>query len=557
MPEIPLAMPQTAAPPPSGAFAMSMALGGCKEAADGSPAQLAAPAPQSPARSVLLRDGASMLCEYVEGLWSGQAVDKAAKTVELASPQELEKVFREQGCALELEDGKAIQEASVLEACNLALRYSVKANHPRFFNQLFGRVEDAGLLGSWLASTVACNSHTYEVAPVFTLTEIHALRKLAAKVGYPSTADGLFVPGGSISNLYAMHLARYKAFPNVKEEGLWGCPPLVAFCSDHAHYSYNKAANVLGLGCRNLVKVASDRFGRMQTAALAAAIGEALAAGRRPFFVGATAGTTVMGAFDSIRELRALCDQHGLWLHVDAAWGGAALLSSSDAVRGLLDGVDSSDSIAWNPHKLMGLPLQCSAFITRHGGLLLECNRSDAAYLFQRDKLNADMDIGDKTIQCGRLPDSFKLWLAWKHLGDSGWAARVDKSIALAEHMAAKMVEPGRYRGRFRLVAPRSFANLCFWYFPPALEEFDPHAVEAGSAQWLRLHNVAQQIKSRMQARGQALIGFQSIPLGSSDPVPNFFRMVFASVWTVTEADVEGTLADIDAAGSDLSCTAE
>lgn len=505
-----------------------------------------------------LRDGAQLLCDYVEDLWSDTGRER--KTVELRSPDELVAAFSESGCSLDLSDSKPVSKAELLDACRLTLKFSVKSNHPKFYNQLYGRIEPVGLLGQWLATATAGNCHTYEVAPVFTLTEVHTLRKLASKLNFPIESEGLFVPGGSIANLYGMHLARYKAFPQVKTEGMWACPPLAAFCSDHAHYSYSKAANVIGLGTDNLIKVASDASGSMRPEALRDAIGAAIAAGKRPFFVGATEGTTVMGGFDNLRELRGICDEHHVWLHADCSWGGAAILSSRTETRDLLAGVDAADSVAWNPHKLMGIPMQCSAFLTRHNGMLLQCNKYGAAYLFQPDKLYSDLDIGDKTIQCGRLPDSFKLWLAWKHVGDEGWAKRVDKAVDLAKHMADRMQKSGLYTGRFHLVAPLSFTNLCFWYFPPGMKSLyqevvdNPQCIKSPSSEcWQKLHSVAPKIKSRMQQKGQAMIGFQSIPLeGGSEPLPNFFRMVFASVWSVAEADIDESLSDIDAAGAEL-----
>merc|ERR1719478_1218387 len=195
-----------------------------------------------------------------------------------------------------------------------------------------------------------------------------------------------------------------------------------------------------------------------------------------------------------------------MWLHQDACWGGAAILSGKTETRELLAGIELTDSLAWNPHKLMGIPLQCSPFLTRHPGLLLDANKYGAAYLFQPDKENTQYDIGDKTIQCGRLPDSFKLWLTWKSLGDRGWTERVDKAMALAKFMETRMAGDG-YQGRFVPVLPRCFSNLCFWYIPSSFGEFNPHACAPSSEEWSRLHQVAKDIKARMQAEGKAMIG--------------------------------------------------
>merc|ERR1719160_827311 len=100
--------------------------------------------------------------------------------------------------------------------------------------------------------------------------------------------------------------------------------------------------------------------------ALERAVEEAIVQGKKPFFVGATGGTTVLGAFDDLRALRRVCDKHGMWLHSDACWGGAAILSGKADTKELMGGIESTDSMAWNPHKLMGIPIQCSPFMTRH-----------------------------------------------------------------------------------------------------------------------------------------------------------------------------------------------
>jgi glutamate/tyrosine decarboxylase-like PLP-dependent enzyme len=150
------------------------------------------------------------------------------------------------------------------------------------------------------------------------------------KYGWASNiGDGIMAPGGSIANMYGMVLARHKMFPETKKEGV-ACigKPLVAFTSEESHYSIVKSANWLGLGMDNVVKVKTDVRGRMIDAELDKAIVKAKANGKIPFFVNGTSGSTVMGSFDPLDKLSAVCKKHGgIWLHVDGAWGGSFILS--------------------------------------------------------------------------------------------------------------------------------------------------------------------------------------------------------------------------------------
>ncbi|KAL3312026.1 glutamate decarboxylase gad1, partial [Cichlidogyrus casuarinus] len=132
-----------------------------------------------------------------------------------------------------------------------------------------------------------------------------------------------------------------------------------------------------------------------------------------PFFVSACAGTTVLGAFDPIDKIADICRRYNIWLHIDCAWGGGVLLSRKH--RYLVKGIEKADSVTWNPHKVMGATLQCSAILLRKPDILENCNSMAADYLFQKDKqYDTAYDTGDKTIQCGRHNDIFKLWLMWR-----------------------------------------------------------------------------------------------------------------------------------------------
>lgn len=158
-------------------------------------------------------------------------------------------------------------------------------------------------------------------------------------------------------------------YPNLKQSGLSQMQRLVVFTSEDAHYSVKKLAAFLGIGYDNVYLVKVDSYGKMVVSDLEAQIAQAIKEGAAPLMVSATAGTTVIGAFDPLREIAEVCKKYGLWFHVDAAWGGGALVSES--YRGLLDGIQLADSVTWNPHKLLAAPQQCSTLLLRHQGSYL------------------------------------------------------------------------------------------------------------------------------------------------------------------------------------------
>ncbi|XP_075871654.1 glutamate decarboxylase 1-like [Nelusetta ayraudi] len=380
---------------------------------------------------------------------------------------------------------------------------------------------------------------TYEVSPVFILMEEVLLKKMQSIVGWSEDeGDGIFCPGGSMSNLYSILLARYHFYPKVKTSGMRALPQLAIFTSEHSHYSVKKSAAALGLGSDNVVTVRCDERGKMIPAELSSAILTAQEKGLVPFYVSATAGTTVYGAVDPLEAIADVCSAHSLWMHVDAAWGGGLLMSARHRMK--LQGIQRACSVTWNPHKLMGVPLQCSAFLVRKRGLLKECNGSGADYLFQQDKpYDVSYDTGDKSIQCGRHVDAFKLWLMWKAKGSQGFGAQVNKCLENAEYLYDLL----QRRPGFQLVFQDKpeHCNVCFWYTPPSVCCL-PHGPDRDK----RLHQVAPQIKARMMEKGSVMIGYQ--PLGAK---VNFFRCVLSNPATQHE-DIDFLLDEIVKLGHDL-----
>jgi len=460
-----------------------------------------------------------------------------------ALPEDLVINFRHPHELKELVDLKLGDRVSgqnqLLELCKQAIDYSVRTNHPMFLNQLYHSVDPVGLAGTWLSEALNTNSHTFEAAPFFILVEHAVLAHLRSFIGWKE-GDGIFSPGGSLSNMYGMVLARYDKFPEIKVKGVANCGQLVAFTSQESHYSIAKAAHWIGLGTENVVEVLSDEAGRMIPSELESQIKLSLEQGKIPFFVNATAGTTVLGAYDPLDPIADICSKYKMWLHVDACWGGAALVSHKH--RHLMKGIDRVDSVAWNPHKMLGAPLQCAAFLIKRTDILHRCNGASASYLFQPDKFyDVSYDTGDKSIQCGRKVDAFKLWLLWKARGDQGLENIVDNSFDCAEYIARQIVA----HPNFRLVIPEiSCTNVCFWYIPPRLRH-----QEETAEWWNQLSQVAPVVKKRMVEKGSLMIGYQ--PLAHKQWV-NFFRLVIPSQPPPSHEDMDFILKEIEVLGSDL-----
>ncbi|KAI2649538.1 Cysteine sulfinic acid decarboxylase [Labeo rohita] len=382
-------------------------------------------------------------------------------------------------------------------------RYSVKTCHPRFFNQLFAGMDYHALTGRLLTETLNTSQYTYEVAPVFVLMEEEVLRKLRSLVGW-SEGDGIFCPGGSVSNMYAMNVARYWAFPQVKTQGLWATPRMAIFTSQRSHYSMKKAAAFLGIGTDNVFMVKVDESGSMIPEDLEAKI----------------------GAFDPLNCIADISERNGMWMHIDAAWGGSVLFSKKH--KHLVAGIERANSVTWNPHKMLLAGLQCSVVLFRDTtNLLMRCHSANATYLFQQDKFyDTSLDMGDKSIQCGRKVDCLKLWLMWKAIGTCGFSERVNKALALARYLVEEMEK----RDNFKLVSKGHFVNVCFWFIPPSLrgKENNPDYQE------------------RMVKRGTMMVGYQPM-----DGHVNFFRMVVVSP-RLTTKDMDFFLDEIEKLGKDL-----
>ncbi len=349
---------------------------------------------------------------------------------------------------------EAVSEAEFLELIDLYLQNSVNTGNKQFLNQLYGGFNLPGFIGEIITTVTNTSMYTYEVAPVATRIESEMIRLMNSYSGYKN-GDGIFLTGGSNANLVAMFSARNKKLPDVRKHGMNKAPQLVAFISDQAHYSFETAANLLGIGADNVIKIKSDVHGRMKPCVLESEIIRALEQGKSPFFVGATCATTMLGAYDPLDQLSEICNKYNIWLHADGSFGGSLILSNKH--RHLLNGIEKTDSFAWNPHKLMNIPLICSALLVKETGTLQK-NITDinTDYIFH--DIDDIEDLGKKSIQCGRRVDAVKLWFAWKYFGLDGYESRINNLINLATYAEEKV----KSHPRLELMCDRQSFTVCF-----------------------------------------------------------------------------------------------
>lgn len=244
-------------------------------------------------------------------------------------------------------------------------------------------------------------------------------------------------------------------------------PKMVIFASEEAHYSVHKMSSLLGIGESNMIEIKTDELGRMNPEDLEKQILYHKTQGHIALAVVVTLGTTVRGAFDPVDKVADICQKYKIWLHADAAWGGSVIFSKK--YRYLVKGIEKTDSVAINPHKLLSVPQQCSLLLVKNGSILKTCHTKEAQYLFQKDKFyDTAYDCGDKYFQCGRRCDVFKFWIMWKAKGSKGFENHVDDVMESTKYLL-KCIEQ---RDDFELVCKPEFINVCFWYIPPSLKKY-------------------------------------------------------------------------------------
>jgi len=310
----------------------------------------------------------------------------------------------------------------VLEDARRGLDESIAQTRPRFFAFVASSGLEIGVIGDLLASCFDANLAVWAAAA--TEIEDQAVRWVAEFVGFPAAA-GAFTSGGTISNMTALAAARERAIPGSRRNGI-GSAPATLYCSDEAHYSIERAAEILGIGSGNVRSLPIDGNRRLVPEAVAEAIRSDRAAGRVPVAVIATAGTTLTGAVDPIDALADVCAEAGVWLHVDGAYGLPA--ATTPSAGHLFAGLDRVDSVTLDAHKWLYLPKACGVLLVRNHDDLFQAFSHEEAYI-PHERTGHMVDI---TLEYSRPFRALKLWLAFRAHGAQAFRDAIEDNLRQA-----------------------------------------------------------------------------------------------------------------------------
>lgn len=346
--------------------------------------------------------------------------------------------------------------------------WSSYLGHPRFLAYISGAGTVPGAAADLLAAGLNMNAGGWQLAPSAIEIELALVRFFANDVfGLPEGAGGLIVSGGAMANFVALKAARdHRAGWNVRDEGILAGPPLGLYLSTETHVVSDRAADMLGIGWSNVRHLPVDEGYRMRVDELRAQVTRDREAGIRPFAVVGTAGTTSTGAIDDLDRIADVCESEGLWFHVDAAYGGPAMLAED--LRPLFAGIERADSIAFDPHKWLYTPHSGGCVVLRDMSLLQDSFDAQPSYVHQaKEVTHAGTDLGRFGPQFSRGFWALKVWVSLLAHGRAAYGRRISHDAALARYLGERVEE----HPAFELASPVGLSICCFRYVPPDLPE--------------------------------------------------------------------------------------
>lgn len=371
-------------------------------------------------------------------------------------------------------DGKpASTSERALQLVRTMLARGHNLHDPRYIgHQVPAPVPVAGLFDAVGAATNQVMA-IYEMGPWATAVERALVEELGSVIGWPDgTFAGLATHGGSLANLTALATARNVRLGDCWEQGVRPEDDAVTVVHSDAHYSVVRSVGVLGLGTSSLIRAELDDLRRIDPQRLDDLLGRLRQKKRTVVAVVACACATPIGAFDPLNDVAEVCSRHGVWLHVDAAHGGAALFSQRH--RGLLSGIDRADSLVWDAHKMLFVPALCAFVFYRDKQHRFETFRQDAPYLFDPSAPGmAEYDSGLSTVECTKRAAAYGLWGTWSLFGPKLFGDMVDVTFEVAREFHAMLSDASDFQP---LHVPE--CNIvAFRYVPRELHDADPDAI--------------------------------------------------------------------------------
>ena len=443
-------------------------------------------------------------------------------------------------------EGVGVQK-SLYHLVEIFLNPSLKVHHPHSLAHLHCPTMVASQIAEVLINATNQSMDSWDQSPAGSIMEEHLIDWLRQKAGYGEGTSGVFTSGGTQSNLMGVLLARDWAIAKhwKNEDGSeWsvqrdGIPAdamkkVKVICSENAHFSVQKNMAMMGMGFQSVVTVPSNANAQMDVAALEQTLAQLKAEGKIAACIVATAGTTDAGAIDDLKAIRKLADEYQAWLHVDAAWGGALLLSKD--YRHFLDGIELTDSITLDFHKHFFQTISCGAFLLK----------DPANYRFidyKADYLNSEYDeehgvpnLVAKSLQTTRRFDALKLWFTVEALGEELYASMIDHGVKLTKDVEQYINDTAG----LEMLVPSQFASVLFRVVP---EGYPAEFVDA----------LNQNVADELFARGEANIGVTKVgdkqslkmttlsPIATLENVKALLAQVLAEANRIKEAIANGT----------------
>ncbi len=352
------------------------------------------------------------------------------------------------------------------------LPYTNGNRHARFFGWAQGNGTPLGMLADMLAAGINAHLAGFNQAPA--LVEHQVLGWLSELMGMPADSSGLLVSGGTVANLIGVAVARHaRAGFDIRTEGLQGQgrPLLTVYCSTETHSWLNRCVEILGLGRNAVRRIPVDADYCMNPALLDEAIAADKRAGHRPICVVATAGTVNTGAIDDLHGVADVCQKHGVWFHIDGAFG--ALIRLSSRLQSRVAGLERADSLAFDLHKLMYLPFEVACILVRDAQAHREAFSMSASYLSESDRgvIAGGLPFAERGLELTRGFKALKVWMSLKAQGVEAFARVIEQNVDQASYLASLI----KQNADLELLAPASLNIVCFRYAPSdaSASEFD------------------------------------------------------------------------------------